>query len=78
MRLIGSTLPAVEAVSQPWLIIHGTADDVVPIQDGRDAFEAATCEKEWLEIDGAEHSFDEQSYPKLVEGVDGFLSRVFA
>lgn len=77
MRLIGSTLPAVEAVSQPWLLIHGTADDVVPIQDGRDAFEAAICQKEWLEIEGAEHSFDEQSYPKLIEGVDGFLCRIF-
>lgn len=77
LRQIGSTLDAAAAVSQPWLIIHGTADDVVPIQDGKDAFEAATSAKEWLEIEGAEHLFDESSYPLLVEGVDGFLCRYF-
>lgn len=77
LRLIDTTLDAAAAVCQPWLIIHGTADDVVPIQDGRDAFEAATCDKEWLEIEGAEHLFDEGSYPKLVAAVDGFLGRYF-
>ncbi len=77
LQLIETTLDAAAAVSQPWLIIHGTADDVVPIQDGKDAFEAATCDKEWLEIEGAEHLFDEASYPKLVEAVDGFLGRHF-
>ena len=69
--------PDLRAFEVPTLIIHGTADDVVPIQDGRDAFEAATCDKEWLEIEGAEHLFDEASYPKLVEAVDGFLGRHF-
>ena len=77
LRQIDTTLDAAAAVSQPWLIIHGSADDVVPIQDGKDAFEVAICDKEWLEIEGAEHLFDEASYPKLVEAVDGFLSRVF-
>ena len=74
---IGDTLSAAEAVMQPWLLIHGDADDLVPIQDGRDAFEAATCEKQWLEISGAGHSFDESSYPQLVEGVDQWLKSLF-
>ncbi len=77
LGLVDTTLDAAAAVSQPWLIIHGSADDVVPIQDGKDAFEAATCDKEWLEIEGAEHLFDESSYPQLVDAVDGFLKRVF-
>ncbi len=77
LRLIGSTLDAAAAVSQPWLLIHGTADDVVPIQDGRDAFEAAGCDKEWLEIEGAEHLFGEPFYPQLVDAVDGFLGKLF-
>jgi pimeloyl-ACP methyl ester carboxylesterase len=77
LNLVGSTLSAAEAVTQPWLLIHGEADDVVPIQDGRDAFAAATCEKQWLEIAGGGHSFDESSYPQIVETVDHWLRANF-
>lgn len=73
LRVIDNTLDAAEAVTQPWLLIHGDADDLVPVQDGLDAFAVATCEKQWLEISGAGHSFDESSYPRLVEAVDEFL-----
>jgi pimeloyl-ACP methyl ester carboxylesterase len=71
---IESTLAAAEAVTQPWLLIHGDADDVVPIQDGRDAFDAAVVEKKFLAIPGAGHSFDESSYPQLVDAVDEWIS----
>ncbi|MES2923563.1 MAG: alpha/beta fold hydrolase [Verrucomicrobiota bacterium] len=74
---IGDTLSAAEAVIQPWLLIHGTADDLVPLQDGRDAYESAICEKQFLEIAGAEHSFDEASYPLLVEAVNQWLKSSF-
>lgn len=77
LRGIGSTLPAAAEIIQPWLLIHGTADDVVPLQDGRDAFEAARCEKRWLEIPGAGHSFDEESHPLVVDGIHDWLSRLF-
>jgi uncharacterized protein len=70
---LANTLSAAEAVTQPWLLVHGDLDDVIPIQDGRDAFEAATCEKEWLEIAGAGHSFDEASYPQVVAAVNHWL-----
>lgn len=78
LKLIDNTLDAAEAVSQSWLLIHGDADDLVPVQDGLDAFAAATCEKQWLEISGAGHSFDESSYPQLVEAVDEWLRGAFA
>lgn len=74
---IGDTLSAAEAVIQPWLLIHGTADDLVPLQDSRDAYEAAICEKQFLEIAGAEHSFDESSYPQLVAALDQWLKAEF-
>ena len=75
LRRIGDTLEQAAQVHQPWLLIHGTADDVVPIQDGLDAFAAARCEKEWLEIPGAGHSFDETTYPILSEAIHQWLSR---
>ena len=77
MNLIESTLSAAEAVTQPWLLIHGDADDLVPDQDSRDAFAAATCEKRLLEIPGAGHSFDEASYPQIVTAVDEWLTTYF-
>jgi pimeloyl-ACP methyl ester carboxylesterase len=73
LELIDNTLDAAEAVTQPWLLIHGDADDLVPVQDGLDAFAAATCEKQWLEISGAGHSFEELSYPQLVAAANEFL-----
>ena len=43
----------------------------------RDACEAATCEKQLLDIPDAGHSFDEASYPQLVEAVDQWLKSAF-
>lgn len=67
------TLSAAGAVTQPWLLIHGDADDLVPVQDGRDAYAAAAGEKAWLEIPGAGHGFSEASYPEMVAAVDELL-----
>jgi pimeloyl-ACP methyl ester carboxylesterase len=73
LTMIHDTLSAAEAVTQPWLLIHGTADDLVPIQDSHDVYQVATAEKSFLEIPGAGHSFDESSYPQLVDAVNGWL-----
>lgn len=75
LKKIGSTLESAAKVVQPWLLVHGGADDVVPVTDGRDAFAAATTEKEWLEIENGEHSFDEVSYPRIVEAIDAWLTK---
>jgi pimeloyl-ACP methyl ester carboxylesterase len=75
LTTIGSTLEAAARVIQPWLLVHGDVDDLVPIRDGEDAFAAATCEKEWLPIAGAGHVFDESSYPVIVEAVDAWLRK---
>ena len=77
LRQIDNTLSAAETATQPWLLIHGDADDLVPVQDSRDAFEAANCEKQCLEIPGAGHSFDETNYLQLIEVVDRWLVDCF-
>lgn len=76
LSAIGDTLSAATAITQPWLLIHGSEDDVVPIQDGKDAYAAAISQKRWLEIPGAGHSFDEASYPTLIAAMDAWLSEV--
>ncbi len=75
MRDVGDILKETAEVTQPWLLIHGEADDVVPIQDGLEAFAAAVCEKEWLAIEGAGHSFDEDCHPRIIEAMDQWLQR---
>ena len=77
LKSIGDTLGAASQINQPWLLIHGTADDVVPLKDSRDAFDAANCRKELLEIPDAGHVFDEESYARIVEAVDAFLDKSF-
>jgi pimeloyl-ACP methyl ester carboxylesterase len=73
MKTIGSILPAAASITQPWLIIHGTADDLVPLQDSKDAFAAAVSHKRLLEIENGGHAFDETSYPQMIDAIDEWL-----
>lgn len=75
LNSIGDILPAAAQVTQPWLLIHGTADDLVPIEDGRDAHAAAAVSrKQWLEIEGAGHSLEEAA-PEIIDAVDAWLAK---
>lgn len=74
---IRDTLDAASKVMQPWLLIHGTADDVVPAKDSLDAFAAANCRKELLEIPGAGHVFGEESYPQIIDAINAWLESSF-
>jgi pimeloyl-ACP methyl ester carboxylesterase len=71
-------LDAAAAVEVPWLLLHGTADDVVPAHDSESAFAAATVgEKKLRLFDGAGHSFDEEAYPQLSEEINSWLTAHF-
>ncbi|MFN9025055.1 MAG: alpha/beta hydrolase family protein, partial [Akkermansiaceae bacterium] len=74
---ISSILPDAATVTCPWLLIHGTEDDVVPIEDSRKAFEAACCDKKLMEIPGGGHSFDAESYGAIVDSIDLWLKKSF-
>ena len=52
----------------PWLLIHGTEDDDVPIQDSLDIFERANEPKALVKIDGADHVFSNHT-PQMVQTV---------
>jgi uncharacterized protein len=74
LQFIHDTLSAAEAVTQPWLLIHGDSDDIVPPKDSRDAFNAAICErKKLLVIPEAGHSFDDKSYTQIIQTIDEWL-----
>ena len=73
LRGIGNVLESAARVNVPWLFLHGAEDDLVPVQDSRDAFAVAAGRKKLVEIPGAGHSFDEASYPVLVEETEAWL-----
>ena len=58
MNTIATVVGLAASVKGPWLLIHGTADDVVPIGESREMFEQANEPKELCEIPGADHVFD--------------------
>lgn len=70
---IGDLFDEVGQITIPWLLIHGTADDVVLIEDSRDAYDTAEEPKRLVEIKGAGHSFDEKSYPQVIQEVGDWL-----
>jgi pimeloyl-ACP methyl ester carboxylesterase len=64
---------SVRALRIPFLLLHGTADDLVLLKDSEDAFTLAPEPKRLVRIAGAGHSFDEGSYLRIVEEIDAWL-----
>ena len=49
---------AAARVRVPWLIVHGTADETVPVEDGQRLHAASPARSELLLLDGASHTLD--------------------
>ncbi|MDX1679958.1 MAG: alpha/beta fold hydrolase [Akkermansiaceae bacterium] len=70
---LGDLFDHVGSLSQPLLLIHGTADDVVLPEDSKDAYEAATEPKRLVQVEGAGHSFDEETYGQVIDAANQWL-----
>ncbi|MDQ8185377.1 alpha/beta fold hydrolase [Pelagicoccus sp. SDUM812002] len=55
---VGSVIEAAKRVSIPWLLLHGTEDDVVLIEDSESIAALSKEEVTFKKIEGADHSFD--------------------
>lgn len=69
LRAIDSVIGEVDRIHVPWLLLHGTADDIVPIQDSRDAVARATGDTTFVELPGADHLFAPDAIPQVVKTV---------
>lgn len=58
-----SALEAVKKSSTPTLFIHGDSDAMISVQMSRDLYEAASCEKELLIVEGAGHGQAQEKDP---------------
>ena len=61
MAAIGTVITHAPSIQVPWLLVHGTADDVIPLQDSLDILERANEPKQLVRIDGADHVFSEHT-----------------
>lgn len=69
MAQIGSVVGRASQISVPWLLVHGTEDDVVPIGESREIFKNANEPKELIELAGADHVFSDESTSLMVTTV---------
>ncbi len=66
-------LAAAARVACPWLILHGTDDDVVPFADG-EAYARAAPRARFVPVSGADHrSFADRHLERLLAEAGGFL-----
>lgn len=70
---IGSVVDRAPSIQVPWLLVHGTEDDVVPLQDSRDIYARTNAPVELCEIPGAGHVFSGEATAAMVEKVVGWV-----
>ncbi len=56
-ELIGDVLEQAAQVQVPWLLVHGGADELVPLQDSSDVRAAADNRPQLIELEGIDHRF---------------------
>jgi hypothetical protein len=69
LTAIDTVVNRASQISVPWLLVHGTEDDVVPIEDSRAIFEKANEPKELVELPGAGHVFSDDATAVMIKTV---------
>ena len=75
MVQIKSVLPRASGIQIPWLLIHGTNDDVVPISESQSLILNFEKTRELVEIDGADHLFSGTAINVVTDSVVDWLGR---
>ena len=78
MATIDSVLDPAAAIAIPWLLVHGSGDEVVPLQDSRDARAAAGARPELAELPGVDHVFSGAGTPAMTAVVVPWVRRFLA
>ena len=65
-------------ITVPWLLVHGDADDVVPIEDSHDILAKANSQAQLVTIEGANHVFSDEYTPVMVEKVIAWIKAQLA
>jgi len=73
MARIDTVVGQAADVRVPWLLVHGTGDEVVPCEDSRTALERAPA-AELLELEGTGHLFEGAATDAMVAAVAPWLA----
>lgn len=73
MHAIGSVLDKAADIHVPWLLVHGDADDVVPIEESREIFARANEPKKFVELPGVGHVFADEGLAPMIDTVVSWL-----
>ncbi len=69
---LGSLTAQAAAVRVPWLLVHGDADELVPLQDSLDARAAAGGQPDLVVLPGVDHRFTD-AIPAMTSDVVTWL-----
>lgn len=76
MNAIGSVLGEATKIRAPWLLVHGTADDVVPIEESREIYASAHEPKKLVELPGADHVFNGDALQPMLDAVVSWVGEM--
>ncbi len=74
MATIDSVAQRASEFDVPWLLVHGTEDDIVPIEDSHDILQHANEQTDLLELPGVDHVFSDDGTPIMVEKVVAWIN----
>lgn len=72
---IGSVLPAASSIEIPWLLLHGTADDVVPILDSQSIAALGKSNVTVTQIQDGDHSFNGAARAPVLAALTAWAKR---
>lgn len=75
MKQIKSVLPRAAGIDIPWLLIHGTRDEVVSLNHSHSLILNFESSREFVEIDGADHLFSGEAISLVTDSVVDWLGR---
>jgi len=71
----GSLAPQAREIRVPWLVVHGDADDVVPVDHSLDLAESAGDRAELVVLEGVDHSFGGDGLAQMLSVVAPWITR---
>ncbi|NOX99361.1 MAG: prolyl oligopeptidase family serine peptidase [Verrucomicrobia bacterium] len=76
---IDSVLPLASQIQIPWLLVHGSEDDVVPISESREIIAEPSefaANRELIEIPGANHVFADDGLQPMIDAVTSWMKNL--